>query len=177
MGDDVSTVHLGQFDRETANDIAGGLEKAGIVWWFKAPGYLSQIWEFGVRLFVDRERLDEAQALVEQVRARRATRTHVNRGGSMLGRAVAEVERPTRAPAAVLALGPAVVAFGFVCFEPHKLFFDDRVDEALPSRARSRRATPRRLDQAGIAARAARRCSPGGVPPAGARRLEGRPSS
>jgi hypothetical protein len=69
---DVSTVHLGQFDRETANDIAGELEQAGIVWWYKEPGWLSSIWEFGVRLFVDRERLDEAKALVETVRARRA---------------------------------------------------------------------------------------------------------
>ena len=67
----VSTVHLGQFDRETANDIAGGLEEAGIVWWYKEPGYLSQIWEFGVRLFVDRARLEEARAIVERVRAAR----------------------------------------------------------------------------------------------------------
>jgi hypothetical protein len=70
-GDRISTVHLGQFDRETANEIAGGLEDAGIVWWFKEPGYLSQIWEFGVRLFVDRERLEEARAIVERVRAAR----------------------------------------------------------------------------------------------------------
>ncbi len=70
-GDRVSTVHLGQFDRETANEIAGGLEEAGIVWWFKEPGYLSQIWEFGVRLFVDRKRLEEAHAIVERVRVAR----------------------------------------------------------------------------------------------------------
>jgi hypothetical protein len=68
-GERISTVHLGQFDRETANEVAGGLEEAGIVWWFKEPGYLSQIWEFGVRLFVDRERLEEARAIVERVRA------------------------------------------------------------------------------------------------------------
>ncbi len=72
--ENVSTVHLGQFDRESANDIAGELEKAEIVWWFKEPGYLSQIWEFGVRLFVDRERLEEAHAIVEKVRARRGRR-------------------------------------------------------------------------------------------------------
>ena len=68
---DISTVHLGQFDRVTANDIAGELEEAGIVWWFKEPGWLSSIWEFGVRLFVDRARLDEARLLVDKVRARR----------------------------------------------------------------------------------------------------------
>jgi hypothetical protein len=30
----VSTVHLGQFTRETANEIAGELEQAGIGWWY-----------------------------------------------------------------------------------------------------------------------------------------------
>ena len=72
MRDDVSTVHLGHFDHETANAIAGELEDAGIVWWYKQPGWLSQIWEVGTRLFVDRERLDEARAIVERVRASRA---------------------------------------------------------------------------------------------------------
>ena len=71
----VTTVHLGQFTRETANAIAGRLEKAGIVWWYKEPGYLSQVWEFGVRLFVDRERLEEAQQIAERVTmARERTR-------------------------------------------------------------------------------------------------------
>jgi hypothetical protein len=65
--DRVTTVHLGQYTRETANQIAGELEKAGITWWYKEPGYLSQIWEFGVRLFVDRERLGEAKAIAERV--------------------------------------------------------------------------------------------------------------
>jgi len=70
--DRVTTVHLGQFDRETANDIAGELEAAGIVWWFKEPGWISQLWEYGVRLFVDRARLDEAMAIVERIRAAKA---------------------------------------------------------------------------------------------------------
>jgi hypothetical protein len=63
----VTTVHLGQFTRERANEIAGELERAGIVWWYKEPGLLSQVWEFGVRLFVDRERLDEAKEIVKRV--------------------------------------------------------------------------------------------------------------
>ncbi len=66
--DDVITTHLGQFDRVTANAIAGRLEKAGIVWWYKEPGFISVVWEFGVRLFVDERRLDEARAIVEDVR-------------------------------------------------------------------------------------------------------------
>ena len=65
--DQVRTVHLGQFTHEHAEAIAGQLEEAQISWWFKAPGYLSQIWEHGVRLFVDRERLDEALAIAERV--------------------------------------------------------------------------------------------------------------
>jgi hypothetical protein len=64
---DVITVHLGQFTREDANAIAGELEAAGIVWWFKEPGWLSSLWEHGVRLFVDRARLDEANAIAQRV--------------------------------------------------------------------------------------------------------------
>lgn len=66
-GDDVRTVHLGQFTHEHAEAIAAELERAGIVWWYKAPGFLSQIWEHGVRLFVDRGRLEEARAIAERV--------------------------------------------------------------------------------------------------------------
>jgi hypothetical protein len=66
----VHTVHLGQYTHEHAEAIAARLEHAGIVWWYKAPGYLSQIWERGVRLFVDRERLDEAREIAREVLAR-----------------------------------------------------------------------------------------------------------
>jgi hypothetical protein len=61
------TVHLGQFTRDHANTIAGRLEEAGIVWWYKEPGSISRLWEHGVRLFVDRDRLAEAQAIVASV--------------------------------------------------------------------------------------------------------------
>ena len=64
---EVSTVHLGQFTRETANAIAGKLEEAGIVWWYKDPGWLSSLWEFGVRLFVDKTKLAEARAIARSV--------------------------------------------------------------------------------------------------------------
>ncbi|MDP8955874.1 MAG: hypothetical protein M3N24_02815 [Actinomycetota bacterium] len=70
-GESITTVHLGQFTRETANEIAGELEEAGIVWWYKEPGYLSQIWEFGVRLFVDRARLTEARSIANRITAER----------------------------------------------------------------------------------------------------------
>jgi len=65
--DEVSTVHLGQFTRETANAIAGELEAEGIAWWYKEPGWLSSVWEFGVRLFVDRTRLGDANAIADRV--------------------------------------------------------------------------------------------------------------
>ncbi len=68
----ITTVHLGQFTRETANEIAGELEAAGIVWWYKEPGYISQVWELGVRLFVDRARLTEARSIADRITAERA---------------------------------------------------------------------------------------------------------
>jgi hypothetical protein len=59
------TVYLGQFTWEHANKIAGDLEEAGITWWVKNPGTLSYVFfrEWGPRLFVDRDRLDEARAI------------------------------------------------------------------------------------------------------------------
>jgi hypothetical protein len=66
---DVTTVHLGQFTREHANAIAGELEAAGIVWWYKDPGWLSSLWEHGVRLFVDKDRLAEARQIAERILA------------------------------------------------------------------------------------------------------------
>ena len=68
----VSTVHLGQFTRETANAIAGEFEEVGIVWWYKEPGWLSSLWEPGVHLFVDRERLGEAREIAARVVADRS---------------------------------------------------------------------------------------------------------
>jgi hypothetical protein len=70
-GERISTVHLGQYTRETANAIAGELEEAGIVWWYKEPGFLSQVWEQGVRLFVDKSRLREAKDIAERIVAER----------------------------------------------------------------------------------------------------------
>ena len=79
--DRISTVHLGQYTRETANEIAGALEEAGIVWWYKEPGWLSVVWEFGVRLFVDRRRLPEAKAIAARITAEREARRLAGDGG------------------------------------------------------------------------------------------------
>jgi len=66
----LTTVYLGQFTWEHSNAIAGELERAGIVWWYKQPGYISQIWEHGVRLFVDRDRLEEARRIAARILGR-----------------------------------------------------------------------------------------------------------
>lgn len=67
MGDKITTTYLGQFSREQANAIAAKLEEASIVWWYKEPGFLSWVWEWGVRLFVDESRLDEARGMAANV--------------------------------------------------------------------------------------------------------------
>lgn len=69
MTEDVHTVHLGAYTHAHAEAIAGELEKAGIVWWYKNPGFFSQIWERSVRLFVDKDRLVEARAIADRVLA------------------------------------------------------------------------------------------------------------
>lgn len=71
--DDVSTVYLGQFTHEHAEAIAAELEAEGIVWWHKVPGFFSAVWEHGVRLFVDRERLNEARAIADRILAETPT--------------------------------------------------------------------------------------------------------
>jgi hypothetical protein len=65
-----TTVYLGQFTREHANAIAGELEERRITWWYKEPGFFSQIWEYGVRLFVDREHLDDAREIAARTESR-----------------------------------------------------------------------------------------------------------
>lgn len=73
MGDKrVSTTMLGQFTHEHAEAIAEALEGAGIVWWHKASGGLVRFLsagDWGVRLFVDSSRLEEARELVRRVAA------------------------------------------------------------------------------------------------------------
>lgn len=69
---DVRTVELGQFTDENADTIAGRLEAAGIVWWFKQSGRWGRtlfLGDWGTRLYVDRSRLDEAKALAAEVLA------------------------------------------------------------------------------------------------------------
>jgi hypothetical protein len=64
---DVRTVYLGEFTHEHADEIAGRLEAAEILRWAKVPGVFTQIWERSVRVFVDRERLADAEAIAAEV--------------------------------------------------------------------------------------------------------------
>lgn len=66
----VSTRQLGQFTDEHAEQIAAGLEAAGIVWWHKTHGRLMRTLSFqdwGTRLYVDESRFDEARAIAEEI--------------------------------------------------------------------------------------------------------------
>lgn len=65
----VSTVYLGQFTEDHAEAIAKALEDAGIVWWQKGAGRVAKILfagDWGVRLFVDEKRLEEARAIAKE---------------------------------------------------------------------------------------------------------------
>lgn len=63
------TAYLGQFDHDRAERIAAALEQAGIAWSYKQFGRITQLFflgEWGVRLFVDGERIEDARAIVER---------------------------------------------------------------------------------------------------------------
>lgn len=63
------TVHLGQFTDENADRVLEALESAGIAHWEKRAGGFSRFFfagEWGVRVFVDAERHDEAIAVADR---------------------------------------------------------------------------------------------------------------
>ena len=69
MAERVSTVYLGQYTEAHAEAIAKALEDAGIVWWQKGAGRVAKILfagDWGVRLFVDEKRLDEAREIAKE---------------------------------------------------------------------------------------------------------------
>lgn len=68
--EDTRTTYLGQFVDENAEAIAERLEQAEILWWSKQAGFLTRFFftsEWGVRLYVDEARLDEARGIVAEV--------------------------------------------------------------------------------------------------------------
>ena len=64
---EVRTVHLGQFTPEHVAQIGDELEARGIAWWTKEPGGINRIWQLGVEVFVDRERLEEAEGVAAAI--------------------------------------------------------------------------------------------------------------
>jgi hypothetical protein len=62
----VETVYLGQFTEQHAEAIAKALDEAGITWWQKQAGRFAKVLfagDWGVRLFVDEVRLEEAREI------------------------------------------------------------------------------------------------------------------
>jgi hypothetical protein len=65
------TTYLGQFTWEDSNAIAKELEAAGIGWWHKQAGPIARFFfagEWGVRMFVETSRIEEARAIADRVR-------------------------------------------------------------------------------------------------------------
>jgi hypothetical protein len=64
------TAYLGQYTDEHAESIAAQLEDAGIYWWHKKSGrFVRTIFaaDWGVRLFVDETKLEQARAIAKKV--------------------------------------------------------------------------------------------------------------
>ena len=65
-----TSVYLGQFTWEHSNLVAEQLEKAGIAWSYKQAGAITRLLfagDWGVRLFVEKERLEEARQIAAAV--------------------------------------------------------------------------------------------------------------
>jgi len=64
------TAYLGQFTTEHAEKVAEALEKESIAWTYKRFGKLTKLFfagDWGVRMFVDAARVDEAKAIVARL--------------------------------------------------------------------------------------------------------------
>ena len=67
---ELRTVYLGQFTHEHAEAIAAALEEAGIAWTYKQFGRLTKLFfagDWGVRMFVDAARVEDARTIVSRL--------------------------------------------------------------------------------------------------------------
>ena len=67
------SVYLGQYTDEVANVIVTELEGAEIGWSYKQASFLTRVFflgEWGTRLFVDADRLDDARRIADRVTVR-----------------------------------------------------------------------------------------------------------
>lgn len=68
------STYLGQYTDEVADEIAGELERSGIAWSYKQAGAFTRtffIGEWGTRLYVERDRLEEAQRIADRIARKR----------------------------------------------------------------------------------------------------------
>ncbi len=63
----------GEYLPEHAAKIGDELNARGIAWWTKDPGAISRIWQLGIEMFVDRDRLEEAVQVAADDRRGTAT--------------------------------------------------------------------------------------------------------
>lgn len=66
----MATTYLGQFTDENADRVAAALDDAGIGWSAKSSGGFTRLVfaaDWGVRIFVDEDRLDDARTLAEGI--------------------------------------------------------------------------------------------------------------
>jgi hypothetical protein len=64
---EIRTVHLGEFNTDNADRIGDALDAAGIWWWSKERGGITGIWQLGVQVFVDRDRLNESRTIASSI--------------------------------------------------------------------------------------------------------------
>lgn len=63
----LKTTYLGNYMEPTVTEIVGALEEAGIEYWSKNEPPGLPFGEFGYRIFVDKDRLDEARLIGDRV--------------------------------------------------------------------------------------------------------------
>ncbi|MDP9022521.1 MAG: hypothetical protein M3N57_07465 [Actinomycetota bacterium] len=64
------TTYLGQYTDEHADELLAALDRAGIVHWEKRSGRFTRFafaGEWGVRVFVEADRLDDARRIAEAI--------------------------------------------------------------------------------------------------------------
>jgi hypothetical protein len=67
MRKDLKTAYLGNYMEPTVSEIVRALEDAGIEYWSKNEPPGLPLGEFGYRIFVDKDRLDEARLIADRI--------------------------------------------------------------------------------------------------------------
>jgi hypothetical protein len=67
MRKDLKTTYLGNYMEPTASEVVSALEAAGIEYWSKNEPPGLPLGEFGYRIFVDKDRFDEARLIADRI--------------------------------------------------------------------------------------------------------------